>query len=80
MKSNLDLPNAPFNTRFLDPISRDAPVGCWAFQKDQNEKIVVGRSLAWPGAFFFHKIGSKKFGNVYIGDGHKNHELQFMIK
>ena len=33
-KSNLDLPNAPFNTRFLDPINRDTPTGCWAFQKD----------------------------------------------
>lgn len=31
VKQSLGLPNAPFNTRFLDPITRDLPFGTWAF-------------------------------------------------
>jgi len=34
----------------------------------------------WPGFYFFPKQGSKKFGNLYIGDGLKNDELHFMIQ
>jgi hypothetical protein len=33
----------------------------------------------WPGFIFYHKKGTKKFGNLYIGDGLKNEEIHFMI-
>ena len=46
---------------------------------DSDKRNVVIRSIAWPGAFFYHRLGTKKFGNVYIGEGIKNDELQFMI-
>lgn len=29
-KENLDLPNAPFNQEFLDPINKDLTIGKWS--------------------------------------------------
>lgn len=43
-------------------------------------KTVLGRSLLWPGFNFYHALGSNKFGSIYIGDGTKNLELQFMTQ
>ena len=78
-KAALDEPSAPFNAKFLESISEDKPKGCWNFQHDLSQQIVLGRSLMWPGFHFYHKHGQSKFGSVYIGDGLKNLELQFMI-
>lgn len=78
-KAALDEPSAPFNSKFLDSISEDQPKGCWNFQQDLSKQTVLGRSLMWPGFHFYHKHGQNKFGSVYIGDGLKNLELQFMI-
>ena len=49
-------------------------------QKDEREENVIVRSLMWPGYQFYHKIGSNKFGAVYVGDGLKNAELHFIIQ
>jgi radial spoke head protein 9 len=78
-KAALDEPSAPFNSRFLESISEDQPKGCWNFQHDFSQQIVLGRSLMWPGFHFYHKHCQNKFGSIYIGDGLKNLELQFMI-
>jgi radial spoke head protein 9 len=79
----LDLPGAPFNSHFLEPITQDLPKGLWTIQggseADESGRIVTIRSIMWPGFVFFHKQGTKRFGNLYIGDGIKNDELHFMI-
>ena len=64
---------------FLDPIKDDKPPGCWALQCDASKQIAFLRSLYYPGAFFFHKIATNSFGNVYVGDGLPNDDLQFML-
>jgi len=33
-KQNLDLPNAPFNQNFLEPLVNDFPQGLWCIQKE----------------------------------------------
>ena len=78
-KDALDEPSAPFNAKFLESISEDLPRGCWNIQHDLSKQVALGRSLMWPGFHFYHKHGQSKFGSVYIGDGLKNLELQFMI-
>lgn len=82
-KEQLDQPGAPFNAAFLEPLSDDFPRGQWTVQggldHDDSSRIVSIRSLMWPGFTFYHKAGTKRFGNLYIGDGLKNDELQFMI-
>ena len=71
-KAILDKSDAPFHKDILDPVKEDDPRGCWELQLDDRGTTAVARSLAWPGFQFFHKLGSNKFGNVYIGDGLKN--------
>lgn len=78
-KASLDLPNAPFNKQFLEPLIDDEPKGLWSIQRQANGRIVTVRSLHWPGYCFFHQAGTKKFGSVYIGEGLKNDQLHFMI-
>jgi radial spoke head protein 9 len=67
------------NGEFLDPVSEDAPKGCWTLRMDMGRGVVELRSLLWPGYFFFAAIGSAKFGGVYVGDGQQNLDLQFMM-
>lgn len=79
-KKALDDSSAPFNPKFLESINHDKPMGCWNFQTDLPKINVLGRSLTWPGFHFYHILNKNKFGSVYIGDGHKNLELQFMTQ
>lgn len=74
-KEELDKPSAPFNPRFLEPITEDQPRGLWSIQANESNSKSIIRSLQWPGFGFFHKHSSKKFGYLYIGDGLKNDEL-----
>lgn len=78
-KALLDKSDAPFHKDILDPIDCDQPKGCWSLQMDERCCVALMRSLAWPGFQFFHKVNSKKFGNVYIGDGLKNQEVHFIV-
>ena len=79
-KEQLDQPGAPFNPNFLEPIAEDQPKGLWIIQGGkQDDRTVNIRSIMWPGFIFYHKKGTKKFGNLYIGDGLKNEEIHFMI-
>jgi radial spoke head protein 9 len=79
-KIRLDEPSAPFSSRFLESISEDQPKGCWNFQLDLHKETALGRSLLWPGYHFYHILNRNKFGSVYIGNGLKNLELQFMTQ
>jgi radial spoke head protein 9 len=74
-KAALDEANAPFDFNFLEDICDDMPKGCWILQK--TNKLVIIRSLSWPGYYFYHKFGTNKFGSIYMGDGLKNDELPF---
>lgn len=78
-KALLEQSDAPFRTDILEPIVTDTPRGCWSLQMDEVGATVLIRSLSWPGFQFFHRINSPKFGNVYIGDGLKDLEVQFLI-
>ena len=75
----LDKADAPFHKDVLDPICRDMPKGKWSLQLDERCERALLRCLAWPGFQFFHKVGSGKFGNVYMGDGLKNQSLHFLV-
>ena len=79
-KELLDQPGIAFDSNFLESIDADKPSKCWSFQHDMQVKTVLGRSLLWPGFNFYHALGTKKFGSIYIGDGMKNLELQFMTQ
>lgn len=81
-KDQLDQPGAPFNPFFLEPLSDDLPRGQWTVlgASQETSNLVSVRSLLWPGYVFYHKVGTKRFGSLYIGDGLKNDELQFMIQ
>jgi len=79
-KAILEQSDAPFRTDILEPVTADLPRGCWSIQKDGTGTTVLIRSLSWPGFQFFHRINSNKFGNVYIGDGLKDREVQFLVQ
>jgi radial spoke head protein 9 len=63
---------------FLDPLVGDLD-GSWDLAKDNTGSVVTLRSLAYPGAFFFHEPETARYGSVYFGDGRKNPDLAFMI-
>lgn len=79
-RSELDLPTAPFNEKFLESAAQDQPRGSWTVQKDERGNTAVVRSLAWPGYQLFHKLNTNRFGAMYIGDGLKNLELHFIVQ
>jgi radial spoke head protein 9 len=78
-KALLDKSDAPFHKDVLDPIEGDQPKGCWSLQMDERAERTVLRSLSWPGFQFFHRVGSNKFGNVYIGNGLKDQAVHFIV-
>ena len=64
---------------FLDPISEDAPAGTFSLYYDPSNTTAIIRSFYWPGAYFYHAIGTGTYGNVYMGDGLPNTDIQFML-
>lgn len=66
-------------TDFLDPISEDTPRGVWALRVDKARAQATLRSLVWPGYFFFHNLGTARFGGAYFGDGRRNDDIGFMV-
>mmetsp|Transcript_35931 Transcript_35931/g.26690 ORF Transcript_35931/g.26690 Transcript_35931/m.26690 type:complete len:91 (+) Transcript_35931:637-909(+) len=79
-KEKLNEPGAPFNARFLEPLTADLPAGLWSIQKSPNDWNVYIRSLYWPGFCFYHSSRDRSFGSFYCGDGLKNDQLHFMIQ
>ena len=65
-------------TDFLDAASEDAPAGVWALRLDAAQGLVQARSLKWPGYFFYHALGTPRYGGAYFGDGLANTDLPFM--
>ena len=62
---------------FLDPIKEDGPVGAWAVRLDAARGQATVRSMLWPGYFFYHNVGTPRFGGAYFGDGLKNEDIGF---
>jgi len=78
-RDGIEKDDAIFKANFLDDPALDQPVGQWSIQKDSNGNVAMIRSYLWPGYFGYHKVGTKKFGGVYIGEGLKNLELPFTL-
>ncbi|KAG8123436.1 hypothetical protein E2320_018826 [Naja naja] len=54
-------------------------VGSWSIQVERGSRIVVLRSLLWPGLTFYHVPNTKQHGYIYFGNGEKNIDLPFML-
>ncbi len=78
-KSVLERRGLVASTDFLDPISEDSPAGVWAARVDKQRGQATLRSLVWPGYFFFHNVGTARFGGAYFGDGRRNDDIGFMV-
>lgn len=71
--------DAIFRSDFLESIALDDIKGSWSVQPDTTRSQVIIKSLLWPGYYAYHKLKSKIFGGIYIGDGVKNSDLPFML-
>jgi len=75
----LEADDAIFNKRFLDEVIDDQPQGCWSVQKDGSGQVAVIRNNLWRGFTAYHRANSQEFGYVYVGDGLKTVDFQFML-
>ncbi|XP_070806138.1 radial spoke head protein 9 homolog isoform X2 [Pituophis catenifer annectens] len=64
---------------FLDSLEHDIPKGSWSIQVERGSRVVVLRSLLWPGLTFYHVPNTKQHGYIYFGHGEKNIDLPFML-
>ncbi|XP_015673482.1 radial spoke head protein 9 homolog [Protobothrops mucrosquamatus] len=64
---------------FLDSLEHDIPKGSWSIQVERGSRVVVLRSLLWPGLTFYHIPNTKQHGYIYFGNGEKNIDLPFML-
>ena len=53
--------------------------GSWSLKHDAGNKIVVLRSLLYPGYVHFNTVANNTFGSIYIGSGALNNDLAFML-
>ncbi|KAF7253841.1 hypothetical protein EYD10_00199, partial [Varanus komodoensis] len=63
---------------FLDSLEHDIPKGSWSIQAERGGRVIVLRSLLWPGLTFYHVPNTKQHGYIYFGNGEKNIDLPFM--
>lgn len=64
---------------FLDTIDTDVPVGGWSLQYDAGMRLVLLRSLLWPGFVLFLRPGTPHWGRAYVGTGLQNVDVAFML-
>ncbi|XP_061482399.1 radial spoke head protein 9 homolog isoform X2 [Rhineura floridana] len=64
---------------FLDSLEHDIPKGSWSIQVERGGRVIVLRSLLWPGLTFYHVPNTKQHGYIYFGHGEKNKDLPFML-
>nr|XP_034964085.1 radial spoke head protein 9 homolog isoform X2 [Zootoca vivipara] len=53
--------------------------GSWSIQFERGGRVVVLRSLLWPGLTFYHVPNTKQHGYIYFGNAEKNLDLPFML-
>ncbi|KAH8045834.1 hypothetical protein JL722_13990 [Aureococcus anophagefferens] len=75
----LEKPGVVRSGDFLDPIADDVPAGTFSLYYDPSNTMAIIRSFYWPGAYFYHQIGTGNYGSVYMGDGLPNTDIQFML-
>lgn len=71
--------DAIFRQDFLESIAQDDIKGSWSVQPDTTKSQSIIKSLLWSGYYAYHKLRTKIYGGVYIGDGIKNSDLVFML-
>ena len=71
--------DAIFRPDFLENLESDPIKGSWSIQTDTMWTQTVVKSLLWPGFVGYHKLNSKQYGAVYLGNGIKNADLPFML-
>eukprot|EP00727_Mastigamoeba_balamuthi_P010792 m51a1_g6335 hypothetical protein (323) ;mRNA; r:19725-20919 len=64
---------------FLDVLSDDKPKESWAIVPNDSTGAVTIRSLTWPGYYAYHLPGTVHYGSFYLGTGHKNVDLGFLL-
>lgn len=42
-------------------------------------RLVILKSLYWPGMTFYHTLNSPHYGSLYVGHGKKNLDVPFMV-
>ncbi|XP_067136571.1 radial spoke head protein 9 homolog [Centruroides vittatus] len=67
------------NLEFLQPITEDIIPDQWMVRLTPNHSSIMIMNYLWPGMVFYHKIQTKSFSQLYIGDGRRNNDLQFMF-
>ncbi|XP_037958118.1 radial spoke head protein 9 homolog [Teleopsis dalmanni] len=77
MKGNVcRKPDYNYPTDFLDAVDSVIPLGkSFTLSKHHRNRLIIIRSLIWPGMTFFHKLNSRKHGFAYFGNGKKNLDL-----
>jgi radial spoke head protein 9 len=78
-KEWIEREDSVFYHEVFDSIDRDFPSGQWSIQVEPTGKASLLRNLQWLGYFSFHRLGSKTYGGVYIGEGLKNSDFPFMV-
>jgi radial spoke head protein 9 len=78
-RSKLELEGVVRDIDSFDPLTEDVPAGCWSLKYDGAENLIVGSTLKFPGAVFYHQPESKLFGNLYMGNGTTNVDLAFVM-
>jgi radial spoke head protein 9 len=69
-----------FNHEFLDCVALDVPYCSWSCTRDPiNPLVATLKSCLWPGYYAYHRANTGVYGGVYMGDGIKNIDLQFML-
>ncbi|KAJ9452952.1 radial spoke protein Ci-RSP9 [Diplonema papillatum] len=63
----------------MPSINTDIPKGVWRMRYDSLLSVVVGTSLYYQGAVFYHKPESPVHGYYYFGDAQPNHDLAAML-
>jgi len=69
-----------FRADFLDSAANGSNAkNVWTVTRDVTQRFAVLRSRVWPGAVAYHRANTQVFGNFYMGNGLKNHDLPFQI-
>ncbi|XP_072939146.1 radial spoke head protein 9 homolog [Epargyreus clarus] len=68
-----------YSMDFLDSIDQDIPNGCWNLSLERSGSVAYLKCLYWPGMTYFHKVRTPDSGFLYVGNGHKNLDVPFLL-
>jgi radial spoke head protein 9 len=64
---------------FFEACADASSSGAWSLKLEQSARVVLLRSLVWPGFFSYHVPTEGQCGWFYIGTGQKNTDIGFML-